>query len=224
MQTALPNLAGEDRATAINDLGLVRASLRHFGEARSLLANALAIYEGPGYPAARAMADSQKYGIDLLSSRRSVCCNLFLRASDFDSGSALGKNHPHVGMAMAEYSRVLRKSGRKSEAKYIEHRAKAILIASPLRQQSTFQSWWRVGFSLLTACPAFGVSWRSWLPISRLALLRPKYARLVHSGWAGPATITILRVAYPELPMRTQRSPWQIRPQIIPVASAQQLA
>ena len=35
---------------------------------------------------------------------------------------------------MAEYSRVLRKAGRKSEAKYIEHRAKTILTASSLPQ------------------------------------------------------------------------------------------
>ena len=35
LKTVLPDLVGEDHATALNDLGLARAALRHFSEARS---------------------------------------------------------------------------------------------------------------------------------------------------------------------------------------------
>ena len=132
IRAVLPNLEVLDLATALNDLGMVRAALGNLGEARRLMENSLAI---------RKQADAT-VGPDhgrMLGNLALVC----FRQGDLSAAvslygqaisvleATLGLDHAHLAMALAEYSQVLRKSGRKSEAKTVERRAKTILAAAP---------------------------------------------------------------------------------------------
>jgi tetratricopeptide (TPR) repeat protein len=132
IRAVLPKLEGLDLATALNDLGVVRAALGNLGEARSLMESSLAMRQ-------QAHATAGPDHGRMLGNLALVC----FRQGDLSAAVSLywqgisilettfGMDHPDVGIALAEYSQVLRKCGRKSEAKAVERRAKAILAASP---------------------------------------------------------------------------------------------
>jgi tetratricopeptide (TPR) repeat protein len=132
LRTALSGLDGVGRATALNDLGMVRAARNDLAGARELLEGAVALrwkFENSG---------SATLG-RLLANLALVCS----RQGDLDAarsyyGQAIGmleatapdSDRTHLGMALAEFSEVLRKSGRKPEAKAAGQRARALLRES----------------------------------------------------------------------------------------------
>lgn len=130
LRRILPDLAGLDQATALNDLGMVRAALADFVEARLLMERSLVIRRQCG-------ASGADHG-RMLANLALVCFRQgdFVLAASFYREAlpimegALGPGHAHVGMVLAEYSQVLRKSGRKAESKNVERRARTILAGS----------------------------------------------------------------------------------------------
>lgn len=50
---------------------------------------------------------------------------------------ALGPEHPHVGVLLAEHAQLLKKLGRKAESRIEERRAKAILESAAFPGQHT---------------------------------------------------------------------------------------
>ena len=131
VRAILPDLTGVVKATALNDLGMIRAARGDLGAGRGLIESALAMRERAG------AASTPDHG-RMLASLALIC---FLQgdrpaAISFYSQSipileaTLGVDHPHVGVVLAEYSQALKKAGQKSEAKAAERRAKTILAAS----------------------------------------------------------------------------------------------
>jgi tetratricopeptide (TPR) repeat protein len=128
---ALPDLDGVEKSTALNDLGMTRAALGDFVEARRLITASLTIREQTG------AAVGQDFGrvlanLALLCFRQgdlSAAASMYARAIPMiESGGELTRLD--TGMALAEYSQVLKKSGRRSEARAFEQRAKDIFRAS----------------------------------------------------------------------------------------------
>lgn len=122
--------SGADRATVLNDLGMTVAALGRLSEARSLLAEAVA-GPGNGEPAVRSQRGVSLANLALVDFRlgdlasAAKCYRAAIQAME----ASFGPSHPYLGMALAEYSRVLRKSGAKAEAKAVERRAKDILAS-----------------------------------------------------------------------------------------------
>lgn len=128
LRYALPHLSDLQKATALNDLGMTRAALGDLASAREFLDNSLTIREqtggavGPDH--ARTLAN-----LALICFRQgdlSAAAELYHRAIPIFE-NAQGTNRLHAGVALTEYAQVLRRSGRKPEAKSAERRAKAIL-------------------------------------------------------------------------------------------------
>lgn len=129
-QSLLPRLTGAAKATALSDLGIIRAIAGDLAGARQLMQDALEIHEGAG--------TSINHG-EVLANLGLVC----LRQKDYETAAqlyrrsisileaSLGVDHPHLAMALAEYGQVLRASGQRSEAKAIEKRAQSIFTQSP---------------------------------------------------------------------------------------------
>ena len=128
LRAALPHLAQLDKATALNNLAMTRATLGEFGEARQLLDSCLVIREQAG--AAGGPEHAQVLAnLGLISFRQgdlSLSASLYGRAIPMFE-SAPRSSQAHLATALAEYGQVLRRCGRKSEAKAAERRARAIL-------------------------------------------------------------------------------------------------
>jgi tetratricopeptide (TPR) repeat protein len=122
-------LVGIERATALNDLGMTRAALGDLAEARSLLNASVAAREqagaalGPDH--GRVLAN-----LALVCFRQrdlSASAALYIRAISLLESASGWLDRLHTAMALVEYSQVLQKSGRKSEARTYQQRAKAIM-------------------------------------------------------------------------------------------------
>jgi tetratricopeptide (TPR) repeat protein len=131
LRAALPDLGGLEKATALNDLGMTRAALGDLVGARNLITASLTMREQTG---AREGPDSGRVlaNLALVCFRQgdlSAAASTYARAIPMiESGGELARLD--TAMALAEYSQVLKKSGRRSEAKELEGRAKAIFRAS----------------------------------------------------------------------------------------------
>lgn len=131
LTAALSGLEGAERATALNDLGMVRAALGDLVEARQLIESSLAVRQQNG--TARADDFGRMLGnLALVCFRQgdlSTAVSLYEHAiKALEASPAV--NQTELGMALAEYSQVLLKSGRKSEATHFEKRAKSILSSA----------------------------------------------------------------------------------------------
>jgi tetratricopeptide (TPR) repeat protein len=138
VRAALPQLNGLYKATALNDLAMVRAALGDLRAARDLLGDSFAIREQAG------AAPSPDHGWSLanlawvLSEQGdfSAAAALYGRAIPMLEG-ATGLSQVHARIVLVQYARVLRKTGHKSEARAMERRAKAILGDSARAPTST---------------------------------------------------------------------------------------
>lgn len=131
-QSLLSRLTGSAKATALSDRGIIRASAGDLAGARQFMQEAVKIHEQAG------TSINNGYG-EVLANLGLVC----FRQKDYETAAqlyrrsisileaALGANHPHLAMALAEYGQVLRASGQRSEAKAIEKRAQSIFTQSP---------------------------------------------------------------------------------------------
>jgi tetratricopeptide (TPR) repeat protein len=129
LRTALPDLAGIERATTLNDLGMTRAALGDLADARSLLGRSIAAREQEG------AATGPDHG-RVLANLALVCfrqrdlsasASLYTRAIPLLESASGGLDRLHTAVALVEYSQVLQNSGRKSEARAYQRRAKAIM-------------------------------------------------------------------------------------------------
>ena len=132
VRAILPELTGVEKSTALNDLGMIRAARGDLGEGRRLIESALAMREKAD---AAATPDHGRMlaSLALICFRqgdRSAAITFYERAIPILE-TTLGRDHPHVGVVLAEYSQALKKAGQKSEAKAAERRAHTILAASP---------------------------------------------------------------------------------------------
>jgi tetratricopeptide (TPR) repeat protein len=128
LRVILHETKGLERLTALNDLGMVRASLGDLKGARQLLESAVA----------ERMKLQPDHGLDV----GQFIANLALvRLKDGDTKDAMslyrqaipmlevlppGPMRARLGMALAEMSQALSKAGRKAEAKHFHERAKAV--------------------------------------------------------------------------------------------------
>jgi tetratricopeptide (TPR) repeat protein len=127
LRAALPELAGVERSMALSDLGMTRAALGDLIEGQTFLESSLAAFEDAG-------AKGPVLG-RILANHGLICFHLqdlntatasYTRAI-FILESSLNPDVPVLGIVLAELSQILRKSGRKAEAKNYEKRARAIL-------------------------------------------------------------------------------------------------
>lgn len=132
LRAAIPELAGVDKATALSDLGMTRAALGDLAGARRFLNDSLAAREQAGEASGpdhgRVLAN-----LALVCFRQgdlSASASLYDRAIPLLESASGPLDGLHTGIALAEYSQVLRKSGRKSEAKIRQQQANAILNGS----------------------------------------------------------------------------------------------
>ena len=131
---ALPHLSGIQEANAWNDLGMVRAKSSQWVEARQLFERALAIREQAG----TGTANHPDHGRVLAN-----LAQVSTRLGEFDAAAGYyrsaiplleqrpGLAQYHASVAWAEYAKVLRKTGRKAEAKEAERRAKSMQQIAP---------------------------------------------------------------------------------------------
>lgn len=138
LQVALPDLGGVEKATALNDLGMTSAALGNLDEARRFINASLAIRE---QTAAHAGADYARIlaNLALVCYRQgdlSAADSLYAKAIPIMEGAGEPDRTP-LAMALVEYSQVLKKVGRRSEAKVLEKRAKAAFAASQQKSMQT---------------------------------------------------------------------------------------
>jgi tetratricopeptide (TPR) repeat protein len=125
-------------AVALNDSGMIQAAAGDLRAARTLLERAVQLYRQNGDNAAGACGE-------VLGNLALVCVRqgdgaaaepLYRQAIEIVD-SALGPAHPHLGMLLAEHSKLLKKLGRKTDARAAERRAKSILETSALPGRHT---------------------------------------------------------------------------------------
>jgi tetratricopeptide (TPR) repeat protein len=129
-QGALATLAqtedGASQATILNDLAVMQAGATDWAAARRSFERALEA----GGPALDVIWRGRITGNLALACLRqgdmTEAERHYLRALRLLEQS-LGADHLHVGMLLAEYAQVLRKTSRKSEAKAVEQRGRAIV-------------------------------------------------------------------------------------------------
>jgi tetratricopeptide (TPR) repeat protein len=127
---------GVGLATLLNDLGMMQAAVGDLRTARSSFARAL--------QAGGSAADPMTVG--LITGNLALAC---MREGDLVQAEAyysravtlleqsLGPDHPNVRMLLKECAELLRRTGRKSEAKAIEQRMKAIPSSTHLAERLT---------------------------------------------------------------------------------------
>jgi len=115
-------------ARMLNDLAMIRAATGELRLARALLDRSVELHKrSAGQP-------DDGFG-ETLGNLALVCVRQgdYMKAEDHYRQAAdlmeitRGREHPHLGLLLSEYSAVLRKNGRKAEARTIGRRAKAIL-------------------------------------------------------------------------------------------------
>jgi tetratricopeptide (TPR) repeat protein len=131
LQSAIPSLTGTGLATALNDLGMFRAAQGRLTTAADLIEHAISIRieagADTGPDQGRILANLAL--VRFRQGQLAVSASLYDRAIRIlEHTSGLGE--VQTGMALAEYSQVLRKMGRKTEAQVMERRAKAVLGAT----------------------------------------------------------------------------------------------
>lgn len=125
-------------AVALNDLGMIQAAAGDLRAARTLLERSVQLHRQSGD------TSSGAYG-EVLGNLALLCVRqgdgataepLYRQAIETVE-SALGPAHPHLGMLLAEHCKLLKKMGRKAEARAGERRAKAILETAALPGRHT---------------------------------------------------------------------------------------
>lgn len=133
LRAILPEMRGLERSTALNDLGMVRGSMSDLEGARHLLENAVAErvqLEPAGSPhLGQFMANLAL--VHYKQGDMQAAASLYKQAISMLEKAPPGLVRLRLGMALAEYSRVLRKSGRKAEAKTFEERARLVFRDNP---------------------------------------------------------------------------------------------
>ncbi|MCE5309276.1 MAG: tetratricopeptide repeat protein [Acidobacteriales bacterium] len=130
-----------DAATAMNDMAMMVAAQGEFGRARPFAERALEILRQAG------RATDVDYW-RLAGNLALICYRLgdfpaadaLYRDSIAGLDAALGNDYPHLGVLLGEYAQLLRKTGRKAEAKDLERRAKAILTNANLPGRHTIDA------------------------------------------------------------------------------------
>jgi tetratricopeptide (TPR) repeat protein len=115
-------------AVALNDLALIRAVGGDLRSARILLERSLDTYRRVGQTAIGGFGEVTG-NLALICARQGDdgTAEILYRTAIGTLEKALGPEHPHVGMLLAEYAKLLRHIGRKADARMEERRAKAIL-------------------------------------------------------------------------------------------------
>lgn len=125
-------------AVALNDLAMIRAAAGDLRVARTLLERSVQLLRQGGD------TSSGAYG-EVLGNLALVCVRQgdgaaaepLYRQAIATVEAALGPDHPHLGMLLAEHGKLLKKMGRKTDARSEERRARAILETSALPGRHT---------------------------------------------------------------------------------------
>ncbi len=126
------------KARWLNDLAMIRAAAGDLRVARTLLERSVQLLRQGGD------TSSGAYG-EVLGNLALVCVRQgdgaaaepLYRQAIATVEAALGPDHPHLGMLLAEHGKLLKKMGRKTDARSEERRARAILETSALPGRHT---------------------------------------------------------------------------------------
>jgi tetratricopeptide (TPR) repeat protein len=131
-EAGLPHLTGFHKAKVINDLGSVYAARGDLARGRRMIEQAAAISAEHG------SVSNPGHGL-ILGNLALICfrsgdlagaSSLYQRAISILELAPPGAHETQLGMLLAEYSQVLRKSGHKREAKLVEQRARNVFGGS----------------------------------------------------------------------------------------------
>jgi tetratricopeptide (TPR) repeat protein len=133
LRAVLSETTGLERSTVLNDLGIVRAAVDDLEGARQALESAVA-ERLKLQPAGSAELGQFLASLALVRYKQGdieAAVSLFRLAIPLLEGLPLGPVRVRLGMALAEFSKALRRSGRKAEAKAFHERARAVFQENP---------------------------------------------------------------------------------------------